>query len=81
MIQFQFRGRRVKVRVHRLVFYLHSGFPNMKDLHVSHLCHNRNCVTPSHLSLEPLDINNKRKTCVLDGECIGHYGFRSCIFN
>ena len=79
MIQFQFRGKQVKVRVNRLIFYFQSGCSDMKKLHVSHLCHNRICITPEHLSLEPQSTNNKRKTCKLDGECIGHYGYKSCI--
>ena len=79
MIQFQFRGKRVKVRAHRLVYYIRSGFIDLKNLHVSHLCHNKSCINFEHLSLEPHDTNNKRKTCILNGECIGHCGYRSCI--
>lgn len=77
--RFQFRGRRVKVLAHRLTFYIQSGFVDMKNLHISHLCHNRACIRYNHLSLEPVAVNNKRKTCVLNGECVGHYGFKSCI--
>lgn len=78
-ISFQFRGKRVKVRVHRLVFYIQTNFTDMKTRHVSHICHKRNCIKFEHLSLEPVNVNNKRKSCSLNGECIGHYGYKSCI--
>ena len=78
-IRFQFRGKRVKVRVHRLIFYIRTNFTDMKNQHVSHICHKRDCINFQHLSLEPIDINNKRKSCNLNGECIGHYGYKSCI--
>lgn len=79
VIRFQFRGKRVKVRVHRLSFYIHSSFSDVRLHNVSHLCHKRNCIRYEHLSLEPISINNKRKNCVLNGECTGHYGYKSCI--
>lgn len=78
-IRFQFRGKRVKVRVHRLVFYIRSNFTDMENFHVSHVCHKKACITYDHLSKEPAKVNNKRKSCVLNGDCIGHYGFKSCI--
>ena len=80
-IRLQFRGSRVSLKAHRVVFaisqpdvYLQS--PNND---VSHLCFNRNCVKIKHLSLEPHSINNKRLICKNDGECYGHYGFSDCL--
>ena len=75
----QFRGKRVKVRVHRLLFYIQTNCTDISKLHISHLCHNKACITFEHLSSEPARINNERKSCVLNGECSGHYGYKSCI--
>ena len=60
-ISFQFRGKRVKVRVHRLVFYIQTNFTDMKTRHVSHICHKKDCIKFEHLSLETVNVNNKRK--------------------
>ncbi|CAH1797802.1 unnamed protein product, partial [Owenia fusiformis] len=34
------------------------------DGDISHLCHNRCCINPDHLTLEPHTINNTRLICV-----------------
>lgn len=79
VICFPFRGKRVTVTTHRLTFYLNNNFPHMASLHVSHLCHQKACIRIEHLSLEPANINNKRKNCLNCGECTGHYGYKQCL--
>lgn len=79
VIRFQFRGKRVKVKSHRLAFYLKNNFPSMDGKHISHVCHVKECINTLHLSLETALINNQRKICSNSGECTGHYGYKSCI--
>lgn len=74
-----FRGKRIKVRVHRLAYYLYHNLPSMAGKHVSHVCHTKLCFQMSHLSLESSSINNRRKVCVNNGECSGHYGYKRCL--
>ena len=71
-------GRVFKVKTHRLAFYLKNNFPIMKGMHVSHICHTEDCITVCRLSLETVAVNNKRKICVYNGECTGHYGYKRC---
>lgn len=76
-----FRGKQVKLTVHRFNFYIHNIDIFTPDMHVSHLCHNKLCTRLSHLSLEPQSINNSRKTCALEGQCVGHGNpFPRCLF-
>lgn len=78
--ELRFRGRKIKVTVHRLIYYIHYKCVNIPPhLHISHLCHNKLCVRVEHLSLEPPNINNKRQICKNEGQCTGHYGFANCI--
>ena len=79
VVRFLFRGKRLKVKVHRLAYYLENNFVRMTGKQVSHLCHTKNCFQSSHLSLETSNVNNKRKVCVSNGECTGHYGYKRCI--
>ena len=80
MIRTHFRGDRIKLVAHRLIFSLHHPNVSMsKNLHVSHICHNKACIEILHLSLETASINNKRQICRNMGECTGHYGFPKCI--
>lgn len=78
-IQVLFRGRRVKLLVHRLAYFLHMNVILNPNWHVSHLCHTKACVLAEHLWYEPQSINNARKTCKLNGECIGHGHHRKCL--
>jgi hypothetical protein len=61
----------VPVYCHRL-----SYMKNHPDEHItgniSHLCHNKVCVLPEHLSHEPGWVNQRRRYCVNKGHCIGH---------
>ena len=69
----------MKVKAHRLVFYLENHFQQMNGKQVSHVCHAINCIQIMHLLLETSNVNNKRNVCVSNGECTGHYGYKRCI--
>lgn len=76
-----FRGKQIKLTVHRFKFYIHNINIFTSDMHVSHLCHNKLCIRLNHLSLEPQSVNNSRKTCALEGQCEGHgSSFPRCLF-
>lgn len=81
--RFTWIGKRLKLKVHRLAFYLsnHSHIALQPSFHVSHLCHNKLCFAKNHLSYEPGSVNNARKVCVTDGECYGHMGLRRCCLD
>lgn len=53
--------------VHQLALMIHMNileFPKTHiKMHVSHLCHNKLCCNPEHLSYEPQSINNNRQNC------------------
>lgn len=75
-----FRGKRVRFRVHRLIYYLSiNAEPLDPDIHVSHLCHNKCCINLQHLSYEPNAINCQRNLCKIGKQCFGHKGYRKCI--
>lgn len=42
--------------------------------HASHLCDNPACLIPEHICIEPADVNNSRKGCVVWFQCKGHDG-------
>ena len=76
VLRFSVAGKRVKFGVHRLAYFVeHPDVCLALNNHVSHLCHVKLCIQPAHLSYEPQAVNNSRKSCVLNGECSGHYGF------
>ena len=55
-------------------------------LDCSHICHNRGCVNPEHIFLEPRHINNSRKTCKRLTKCQKHMDidgkeYPECLFN
>jgi hypothetical protein len=78
-IRFMFRAKRIKVAVHRLVFFLHESRYLSPEMHVSHICHVKNCITYTHLSYESQRINNNRMKCRNDGYCHGHFAYPSCF--
>ena len=81
-IRFTVDGRRLKVRAHRLQFFLADPIiPLHPAMHVSHLCHEKLCVNLAHLSYEPAGLNNSRQGCYLDQGCKHHHGFKDCIFS
>lgn len=71
-----FRGKRIRIRVHRLFYYLLNGAHPLDPLiHVSHLCNNKMCVNIAHLNYEPAVVNAQRNTCFANNRCFGHAGF------
>jgi len=65
-----FQDQPVFLRVHRLVFMLHTGttmLPTHNNdgqlMDVSHICHHPACCNFDHLSYEPHVINMDRLTC------------------
>lgn len=80
-MQFQFRGVRLCLKVHRVVYALAHPDVSLANVacDISHLCHNRLCVNPEHLSPEPHSINNNRLVCKNDGDCHGHHGYKDCL--
>lgn len=79
IIFFLFRGRRKKLKVHRVQYFLTTGEMLDKNMDVSHICHKKLCINFDHLSYEPHIINCKRNSCRDNGECEGHRGYKSCI--
>ena len=69
--------------VHRLSFVLSQGQDMFemppRDLDASHLCHNKTCIRPEHISLEPKSTNSQRKNCVSQGKCLGHDPYPKCF--
>lgn len=68
--------RRKYFRVHRLVFLIHhklQAIPTQNDqgirVEVSHICHQRLCVKPEHLTLEAHEVNMERLHCKKQGFC------------
>ena len=81
ILRLTYQGHIMSLKAHRLAFYLANDCqPFNVDLHVSHMCHTKKCIEVSHLSLEPALINNRRKSCQLQGICCGHEGYHDCIF-
>jgi hypothetical protein len=76
-------------RVPRVIYRLKTGgvdIPRQQAydgvtvaVEVSHLCHNRLCVTPEHLVLEPHLINAERQHCVQQGRCTHHGVHPDCL--
>ena len=65
---------------HQLSVMLHLQQTKIPDgFVVSHLCHNTLCVNASHLNLEKIAMNNKRKECFNSNECVGHGREPKCI--
>ncbi|KAI8521380.1 hypothetical protein Bbelb_011340 [Branchiostoma belcheri] len=74
-------GDEQEVSPHRVAFFLCSDRPNLDtNMHVSHLCNNKVCVNPGHLSYEEGVVNQQRKNCFSEGRCSGnHPGYPNCI--
>ena len=82
ILRCMFRGKRITLTVHRLNYFLCSHEITLdKNIHVSHLCHQRNCLKISHLSYEPAQVNIHRNMCALNKVCRGHHGYPKCIFH
>ena len=79
VLRIMHRGQRKRFKAHRLMALCHSWEFIPKHVHVSHICHVRNCVYFEHLSLEEPIINISRQQCVLNGACLDHRGYKQCI--
>jgi len=73
-------------KVPSTVFYVHRLVKKDSDRKtllagkdVSHLCHNRLCVNPKHLTVETRKQNNERKVCLKRGVCRGHGSRSRCL--
>lgn len=78
VLRLNFGNTRIKLRTHRLNFFLsHHPTTLSSNRHVSHLCHNKKCISINHLSYEPQAINIKRNMCKLNGECSGHWHYKN----
>jgi hypothetical protein len=82
IIRMTVRGKRYKVTVHRLIYFLSQQCrPLDKNIHVSHLCHNNLCLNILHLSYENGEINHRRTRCRNLKTCQGHGRYLPrCIF-
>ena len=82
-------GSKYRERAHRVSYMLehrllHSQVPRLDVngfdlLDVSHICHNKLCIKPSHLVLESHLTNVSRHYCVLVQSCIGQHD-PPCLF-
>jgi hypothetical protein len=69
-------------RVHRAAFLVFKG-QNIPpgDFEISHLCHNKLCISADHLTLESGSVNRERSQhCVQKGKCEHHQNAPDCIF-
>ena len=85
--------KKFSIKGHILFHYLFTKpeIPEKGHTAISHLCHNKRCVNPSHLNLEPYQINTDRSTYCnktrigQSKRCCGHGVDSSkvpdCIFN
>ena len=72
-------GDSMWVSAHRASY---MAFNKKIDLNhdISHLCHEKLCVNPAHLSHEPRHVNKRRNTCRRQGKpCTGHGTYKNCI--
>jgi hypothetical protein len=74
------RGEQMHLGVPRLVYFFSIGCrPLDRGIHISHLCHNKRCISLDHLSYEPAIINYWRNYCnKVVHVCIGHGQFPYC---
>ncbi|MCU7801217.1 MAG: hypothetical protein KZQ70_14050 [gamma proteobacterium symbiont of Lucinoma myriamae] len=69
-------GDQKLVKVHRLAFMAETKLYTLpssdsfgQQMDVSHLCHNKLCIFPPHLTLETHNINMSRSYCRKAGVC------------
>ena len=72
-------------RVHRWAYFAyhqdHRGFDDEHRFGVSHLCGNKVCANPAHLTYEEQNLNIKRIKCHDQGVCDQNHGSHpDCIF-
>jgi hypothetical protein len=67
---------------HRFSYMIFNRvFDLSKDIHVSHICHQRRCINPAHLSYEPNHVNQDRQVCrgIVPAQCEAHQPFPDCL--
>ena len=67
---------------HRFSYMIFNRvFDLSKDIHVSHICHQRRCINPAHLSYEPNHVNQDRQVCrgIVPAQCKAHQLFPDCL--
>lgn len=75
---------RKSLRVHVLAYLVANiGLRDVllskdRDFDISHICHHSLCVNVEHLVAEDRSLNNSRKVCVRNGECLGHGQHKNC---
>ena len=69
-------GSKTVCKVHRLAFMVYYNTSNLptvdsfgEQLDISHLCHNKLCINPLHLTIEKHSINMSRNHCWKAGVC------------
>ena len=64
-----------------MIFNRSRVFDLSKDIHVSHICHQRRCINPAHLSYEPNHVNQDRQVCrsIVPAQCKAHQPFPDCL--
>lgn len=82
-VSFPWAPGRKTVLCHRFSYMLfNNNFEILPAMHVSHRCHQRHCVNPEHLSLEPNHVNMDRQICrdILPvRRCKGHPPYQDCL--
>ena len=79
IVRFSFRGKKIKLKAHRAAYFISCEHYLSPKMHISHICHQKECVNVKHLSYETQKINNNRQICVHEGICHGHYGYLDCM--
>lgn len=78
-VTFPGESGRTTMTVARLMYICHVRCFELGDQDISHLCHNRDCISIDHLVLEARWINNSRQICNNQKQCTEvHQPF--CIF-
>ena len=79
-VRIKLRGEIFYVGLHSLNYWVSKDFANFgKNLDISHLCHLKSCVNPSHLVAETRKMNNDRKVCAKYRHCSGHGDQPNCL--
>ncbi|KAK7443978.1 hypothetical protein BaRGS_00040433 [Batillaria attramentaria] len=64
-------GQVTSTTAHRAAVMVARGCLGLPPhLDASHLCHNKACILPTHISLEPREVNCQRRGCITAGQCL-----------
>jgi len=61
-----------KFFAHQIAYAAKHGvdkLPTDRIMHISHLCHNKRCINPNHLTLEKDSVNRSRNYCLYKVWC------------